>query len=376
MYRSFQLRSLENYIGHTDIEVVNILPSYMIEADIRFSSGGDCVNIKELSDIFTKTYHTNDVFLITISDAVIGPRAIGTPRYWPVLFKGGYIRDFINPMAMNKLHEQGVLEVASDFSSINILRNDIEFQHIRGKSIWIYVFGNIDHFYRESLPILQALKEIQTDLNAYNIVISSDRDEAGLKEFIEIIKLYGVNVEQIVIAKNGWLRFDSLLTMNFSALGHLHTPGKFYLDTCEYIRNSIVTNTHFSPSKIFVSRKYAHQRRIDNEDELSAFFSSEGFFVCDPGEYSISEQVSLFANAKIIVGIHGMGLANSCFADKLTLLMEIMFSEWNRVSYFRTAQIKNSKYAIYWLKPSQDGVVKINMEAFKLFYHSIDKLNG
>lgn len=46
-----------------------------------------------------------------------------------------------------------------------------------------------------------------------------------------------------------------------------------------------------------------------------------------------------------------MGMANSIFSDNLKLLVEIMHTDYNRVSYFRTAQLRNAHYGAYYVNP-------------------------
>jgi len=62
--------------------------------------------------------------------------------------------------------------------------------------------------------------------------------------------------------------------------------------------------------RLYVSRRRAAFRRMVNENEVTPFLQNEGFdtIVCE--DFSLAEQVALFAKATVIVGVHGGGLIN------------------------------------------------------------------
>jgi len=84
---------------------------------------------------------------------------------------------------------------------------------------------------------------------------------------------------------------------------------------------------------------------------LEPGLKKRGFQIFEPGDFSIKEQIKIFSNASAVVGAHGMGIANYGFANNDSVLFEIMQTNYPRVSYFRTCQLKNGKYFLYWINP-------------------------
>ena len=78
------------------------------------------------------------------------------------------------------------------------------------------------------------------------------------------------------------------------------------------------------PERIYVSRGDANTRRVLNEDDIIQRLAQLGFEAITPGALNFSEQVDIFANASIVVGMHGAGLANIAFTRPDARLIEII----------------------------------------------------
>ena len=82
------------------------------------------------------------------------------------------------------------------------------------------------------------------------------------------------------------------------------------------------------PQKIYIDRKDAksnhkHLRKIINEEEVKNYLIKKGFSIIALSDFSFSDQINLFSNAKQIVGLHGAGFANLIFSKPGTLVIEI-----------------------------------------------------
>ncbi len=95
--------------------------------------------------------------------------------------------------------------------------------------------------------------------------------------------------------------------------------------------------------KIFISRKDAKIRKIENEDEVFAEFEKQGFVRYELSKMSFQEQICLFAYADQIVGIHGAGLANIIFSKPGTVLIEIFQARLD-ATYCYLSQLLSIKY--------------------------------
>ena len=68
------------------------------------------------------------------------------------------------------------------------------------------------------------------------------------------------------------------------------------------------------PEKLYVSRQDARGiRRLLNEGDLIGRLRGQGFTIVEPSTLSAAEEVSLFRNARLIVGPLGAGLYNALF---------------------------------------------------------------
>lgn len=74
--------------------------------------------------------------------------------------------------------------------------------------------------------------------------------------------------------------------------------------------------------KIYVSRKNS-RRSLPLEEELENYLASRGFQIMYAENHSVNDQIRIFSDATLIVGVHGAGLTNSVWSSKCKLI-EIM----------------------------------------------------
>lgn len=75
-----------------------------------------------------------------------------------------------------------------------------------------------------------------------------------------------------------------------------------------------------APAKIYVQRISGGWRTIENEQNVSDLLRWHGFVSVRPEEHSLAEQMFLFSEASLIVGMHGAGLTNVLFAPRAHLV--------------------------------------------------------
>jgi hypothetical protein len=78
------------------------------------------------------------------------------------------------------------------------------------------------------------------------------------------------------------------------------------------------------PTRLYISRTDATQRRLANEAEIIATLQPYGFEILTLTGMPLAEQIRRFAQAEIIVGPHGSGLTNVLFAPRQATLIELM----------------------------------------------------
>lgn len=105
-----------------------------------------------------------------------------------------------------------------------------------------------------------------------------------------------------------------------------------------------------SPKKrrrLLVSRRNAGTRRILNEDAIATALVPLGFEVIESETMAFADQVATFAEAEVIVGAHGAGLANMVFTDPGTIVLELTHSRFRGLSsYDPLAQMFGVTFAV------------------------------
>jgi len=99
----------------------------------------------------------------------------------------------------------------------------------------------------------------------------------------------------------------------------------------EWLKGYIKNTTRSNLSKlrrIYIDRSESSSnvkdlRLITNENEIKNFLKNDGFQSVTLGNYHFKEQVEIFNNAEIIIGLHGAGFANLCFCKKGTKIIEL-----------------------------------------------------
>jgi len=94
--------------------------------------------------------------------------------------------------------------------------------------------------------------------------------------------------------------------------------------------------------RIYIDRENAKSRRIANRDELEKVLRKYDFLSVRLEKMTFNEQIRLFANASLIMGQHGAGLANAIFAREGTPIIELIgvphFMSFTRSSFWISFQ--------------------------------------
>ncbi|SMH34446.1 MULTISPECIES: DUF563 domain-containing protein [Cyanophyceae] len=96
---------------------------------------------------------------------------------------------------------------------------------------------------------------------------------------------------------------------------------------------------------IYISRTDSlHVRKLLNEDYFFKLLKPIGFQIYRLSKLTFSEQVSLFSNAKMIVGVHGAGLANLVFSPSQTVVYELFSTCYQPSMYERLSELVGLDY--------------------------------
>ena len=151
-------------------------------------------------------------------------------------------------------------------------------------------------------------------------------EQTSSRNFLQFEKMNKLNLEVFNYFEAGyelvpeWIRVNELeFESRGKDVGYLHP---FQLERLHKISNQVNKIDSISPSKIYVSR--LNQRRSPkNEKDLIDFLLKNGFYIFEANKLSFIDQIKLFANPRIVIGIHGAGLIHALWSNS-TCLVELM----------------------------------------------------
>ncbi|MES2309967.1 MAG: glycosyltransferase family 61 protein [Verrucomicrobiota bacterium] len=123
--------------------------------------------------------------------------------------------------------------------------------------------------------------------------------------------------------------------------------------------------------KIYYSRSTSKTRRVLNEVEFIPELIRRGFEIFTGDKHSFLEQVALFAEAKVVVGAHGAGLANIAFCRPKTPVLELMARDYVNPCFGELCDSGRNPYSVLVGKPKYDGNYRVNS---KLLLDWVDRI--
>jgi hypothetical protein len=122
--------------------------------------------------------------------------------------------------------------------------------------------------------------------------------------------------------------------------------------------------------KIFLNRSRSRLRFIENQPEVDDLCRDLGLEVVDTDNLSPSQQIELFAQVELVVGVHGAGLTNMVFARGPASVLEIFpppDSGYLPYHYIMLASMKGFRYHAHVAYPGRpySGGFRVNIDNLK-----------
>ena len=185
---------------------------------------------------------------------------------------------------------------------------------------------NYYHWLFDSIPKLELIKDARNKIDYF--YVPSFYKQKFKKESLSYFNIID---EQIIDSHE----YPHIKTKKQIIACTHHNPGNpnnVPKWICSFLRKSFITHDIFDESeikKIYISREGASCRRIINEDLILSKLTCLGFKKFKLENISFHDQITLFANADIVVAPHGAGLANIIFCKPGTKIVELMPSGHN-----------------------------------------------
>ncbi len=101
--------------------------------------------------------------------------------------------------------------------------------------------------------------------------------------------------------------------------------------------------------KIYISRKKASKRKVENEGDVELLLEKYGFKCIQNEDYNFFDQIALFSNAKYLVSIHGAGLTNMLFMARNSVVLELHKKktnpgDWHSFAFWYMADALGFRY--------------------------------
>lgn len=223
-------------------------------------------------------------------------------------------------------------------------------------------WDNYYHWFIDSVPRIWTVIEanFKNELSIY--VCDTIPDEW----ITPLSNLLPNNFEIVLVKKGTYVKGKKAVFLPFlsnNCSGKL--PSKFLEFYLEKSLRQYNLDVSEKPNlKLYVSRKKALKRKINNDDELIEFLTYEGFLICHLEDLSIKEQANLFFNSKLILAQHGAGLTNLLYTRNADVI-EVFQSRNDHLNHYRDLALeKKLKYYSLYLdgeSKNDDAVLDLSL---------------
>jgi hypothetical protein len=185
----------------------------------------------------------------------------------------------------------------------------------------IIIIGGSDnwyHFVLDYLPRLLAVAEIGLPELGWKVGLT----KGSLDLFTPVIDILGLSPESVVWLAPETAHFfpRAICISNFNLEARPHPHGMALLR--RFFQPKLEARAP-GPERIYVSRAGIHRRRLSNEVALLDGLAARGFSVISPETLGLEEQIRLFQDARVVVGVHGSALTNIVWCRDLAGLLEL-----------------------------------------------------
>jgi capsular polysaccharide biosynthesis protein len=175
--------------------------------------------------------------------------------------------------------------------------------------------SNYLHFLLDAVPRLGLLEAAGVPISAADHVIVPDLPSRTGREILERLDLPAAKA--IALSTLGIVECEELVVTSYPGIRRTITRRQ-----TSFVRQRLVPEVAARGRRIYVSRGDRARRRLANEAEITSVLERSGFEVYTPGRGV--DDLRTFAEAAIVVGAHGAGLANLAACAAGTAVIELL----------------------------------------------------
>lgn len=178
---------------------------------------------------------------------------------------------------------------------------------------------------------------------------------------------------EYTISNDDFTQFHNLSTNLFTKLiRDVNYPKKWNISN---LTSKVETNSSLKTDCIYIRRNSKNKlngRYLENEEKLIFELALIGVRTVELDELTFNDQVSLFNNAKLVIGISGAGLANTIFMEKSKYVIELIPKDEVKWHFITLAMYRSLIYKHFYLdsisfqnnRPKQLEFDEINYSEF------------
>jgi capsular polysaccharide biosynthesis protein len=122
-------------------------------------------------------------------------------------------------------------------------------------------------------------------------------------------------------------------------------------------KSNILEDKEAKTEKIYVSRSKS-RRSIPSENVIENYLRDRGFRIVHAEDFSLLDQIEIFTNAKLVIGIHGAGLSHALWSENCNLIELMPINRVNRCFEWQTL-ICGGDYRVIYFNPNQSAEVNL-----------------
>lgn len=215
--------------------------------------------------------------------------------------------------------------------------------------------ANYWHFYDDVLSKLRLADDLDVPKDAPILVGEGLWRQGFFQDAIGRGALRGRN----------WMRHESTVRVDRLIIA---VPMSFQRLNVEYaLRMLDAPAPRGSERRIFLNRGKGRSRVLRNVEDLLPWLATRGFEVVDTDGLSLADQMALFGTARLVVAIHGAGLANLVYRlGESTELVELFSPGHIRPHFCSLAQVCGFGYdAVVGEAEGSNGDFRVDPSRFK-----------
>lgn len=239
-----------------------------------------------------------------------------------------------------------VYDSSSRESSKETYDNDLLRYIFRGRNILNYervllvstsgIWGYY-HFLYDFVPKILLMREYW---DLYDVIIINKSRARYLREFLQI---FGIDYKTISVPNNTIISSNNLDAPLY--LSEIGNPNRYIIKLIrENFLSKIEINDNENYNLLYISRRNTSKRRVINEEKLFENLRPLGFRLIELEKLPISEQISIFTKASVIISPHGSGLSNIVFCNPMTNVIELFPSNYLEACFANVSNLININY--------------------------------